>query len=568
MTKLRQLLDRRNNLKKKEKLDEEDDELISFLEEKIADECEDENRKKIMENFNDLDGNNGNLNHQCVWNAKKKYFPKIKPTLPVGKKNLSNQIITNPEELKELYIDTFQHRLRHRPVKPGYEELLMKQEELFKLRLELAKLKKTKSWKMSDLEDALKSLKNGKCRDPEGLIREIFKEDVLGENLKKSMLLIYNKIKDTCKIPVFMRLANISAIYKGKGEFTDLNSDRGIFLVSLFRTILMKMIYKDKYDVIEESMSDSNIGARKKKNIRNHIFIVNSIIYDVLSKKSNEPVDIMVLDYKQMFDSECLFECLNDVYEAGVSDDIFPLLYEANKENFVAVQTPNGISRREVFREIVMQGDVLAPLVSSLQVDTMGKECIEEGKHLYLYKDIVPIPPLGMVDDLFTISKCGFKTTMMNQFINSKSAMKKLQFGTTKCIKLHVGRTCNKTFCKDLNVDGWKLEVVEDTHSGKIVQKESFGGEEKMEEKTEQVYLGDVISSDGKHSKNIQARKNKSLGVITQIMEILQKVFFGKYFFEVAIVLRTSLLLSSLLLNSEAWVNLSEKDVRSLEQTD
>ena len=77
MTKLRQLLDRRNNLKKKEKLDEEDDELISFLEEKIADECEDENRKKIMENFNDLDGNNGNLNHQGVWNAKKKYFPKI-----------------------------------------------------------------------------------------------------------------------------------------------------------------------------------------------------------------------------------------------------------------------------------------------------------------------------------------------------------------------------------------------------------------------------------------------------------------------------------------------------------
>ena len=107
----------------------------------------------------------------------------------------------------------------------------MKQEELFKLRLELAKLKKTKSWKMSDLEDALKSLKNGKCRDPEGLIREIFKEDVLGENLKKSMLLMYNKIKDTCKIPVFMRLANISAIYKGKEEFTDLNSDRGIFLL-------------------------------------------------------------------------------------------------------------------------------------------------------------------------------------------------------------------------------------------------------------------------------------------------------------------------------------------------
>ena len=54
--------------------------------------------------------------------------------------------------------------------------------------------------------------------------------------------------------------------------------------------------------------------------------------------------------------------------------------------------------------EIVMQWDVLAPLISSLQVVTMGKECLEEAKHLYLYK--VAIPPLGMVDDLFTITTC------------------------------------------------------------------------------------------------------------------------------------------------------------------
>ena len=83
-----------------------------------------------------------------------------------------------------------------------------------------------------------------------------------------------------------------------------------------------------------------------------------------------------------MFDSECLYECLNDVYEAGVDDDYFPILYEANKETYVAVQTPSGITKRETIPEIVMQGDVLAPLISSLQVDTMGKECLEEEKHL------------------------------------------------------------------------------------------------------------------------------------------------------------------------------------------
>ena len=88
--------------------------------------------------------------------------------------------------------------------------------------------------------------------------------------------------------------------------------------------------------------------------------------------------------------------------------------------------------------------------------------------------------------------------------------------------------------------------------------------------KVEQVrtYLGDVISSDGNHTKNVQARKNKGLGVITQITQILDTVMFGKYYFEVAMVLRSSLLLSSLLLNSEAWVNLSDSDIRALERTD
>ena len=50
-----------------------------------------------------------------------------------------------------------------------------------------------------------------------------------------------------------------------------------------------------------------------------------------------------------------------------------------------------------------------------------------------------------------------------------------------------------------------------------------------MKVKSEQKYLGDVISSGGKHWKNIQDRKNKSLVTINQIIQILQNVLFGKY---------------------------------------
>ena len=108
-----------------------------------------------------------------------KLFPKIKPNLPVGKKKL----ITNPEELKELYLNTFKYRLRRRPPQPAYQELVDLQEQLFKLRLNNAKDQKSLEWTMDELNEVLKDPKEGKCREPEGLTREIFMEEVMGEDL-------------------------------------------------------------------------------------------------------------------------------------------------------------------------------------------------------------------------------------------------------------------------------------------------------------------------------------------------------------------------------------------------
>ena len=50
-----------------------------------ADVCQDANRNKVIDNDKNIDGSNG------VWKLKKKYFPKIKPTLPAGKKYVKNK---------------------------------------------------------------------------------------------------------------------------------------------------------------------------------------------------------------------------------------------------------------------------------------------------------------------------------------------------------------------------------------------------------------------------------------------------------------------------------------------
>ena len=96
------------------------------------------------------------------------------------------------------------------------------------------------------------------------------------------------------------------------------------------------------------------------------------------------------------------------------------------------------------------------------------------------------------------------------------------------------------------------MEEVSEVETGRVSIKEEHAGATKMEEIKEEKYLGDIISEDGKNMKNVLARQNKGWGIVTQIMSILEEICFGRYFFEVAGILRNSLLISTLLTNSEA----------------
>ena len=296
----------------------------------------------------------------------------------------------------------------------------------------MCRSKVSNPWELKDLEEVLKDLKKNKSRDPNDFVNEIFKQNVAGTNLKASMLTMFNKMKNENYIPDFIRKADITTIYKGKGEKYDLKNDRGVFIVSIFRTILMKLIYKDVYKIIDNSMSDSQVGSRKGRNIRNHIWVVNSIICDVLDSKKKKPIDIQIYDYKQCFDSLWLEECMNDMFSGGLKDEKFNLLYNANSLVNIVVRTPIGKSESSSIRKAVIQGDVFGPILCSKQADLIGKKCLEMHRYTYLYKGVVEIPPLTMVDDVLVVAECGYKSVMANSYINCQTTSKKLQFGVDK----------------------------------------------------------------------------------------------------------------------------------------
>ena len=171
------------------------------------------------------------------------------------------------------------------------------------------------------------------------------------------------------------------------------------------RTILDKLVYNDFYDVIDSSMSCSNIGARRNRNIRDHLFVVNSIFNDIKQNKNIHGIDCQIYDISKCFDKMWYAETANDLYKAGLTNDKFILVANSNKEAQVAVKTPWGsLTNRVKIQEIEMQGTVLSNIKCSVQIDSLGQDCITENKGIFKYKGCISIPPLSMVDDVITIS--------------------------------------------------------------------------------------------------------------------------------------------------------------------
>ena len=278
-----------------------------------------------------------------------------------------------------------------------------------------------------------------------------------------------------------------------------------------------------------------------------------------------KPVLIQIYDYAQMFDSIDLQKALSDIYNVGVDDETLSLLYQANAEVNMAVKTPAGLTDRQVIRNTVLQGDTWGSILASVQVDSIGQECMEAG-HFYLYKDILPVGFLGLVDDIAGITEAGYKAQQLNTLINLKTAEKSLQFGVDKCKSMLICKDDHSVIDSDLLVDSWEVQYVDNPSTGKLTLSESFKGLTRVGKTKNQTYLGFVISSTGNNMANIDVIKKKSIGVIRKIFNRLNSLNLQKYYFECAMILLNAMLRPSILYAAETYYNLKESEVRQIER--
>ena len=140
---------------------------------------------------------------------KKKVLPS-KNNVIVAKKDSSGNLITNKNSLLRLYRDEYIKRLTPKQPYSNLKEVQRLKNDLFEKRMEISKLSQSYPWKVSNIMKICKSLRNGKSRDENGLIYEIFKPNYAGHDLMNSLTIMFNHIKETFMIPDFMQLASIT----------------------------------------------------------------------------------------------------------------------------------------------------------------------------------------------------------------------------------------------------------------------------------------------------------------------------------------------------------------------
>ena len=315
-----------------------------------------EKYEQVMKDLNEMKPSDGKIDSQKFWKIKQKIHKRNSDS-PSVMYDAHGNIITSNNAIEARALDVYTDRLKGNKIEEHLEEHEEEVDKLCEARLKLCKQKKAEPWNMDDLELAIRDLDRRKARDSAGYANELLKEEVAGSDLKLATLKLMNLIRSSHRFPESLQACNITSLYKHKGSRKDFMQYRGVFRVSLFRSILDRLMYNDLYSVIDGNITDGNVGARKYRNIRDNIFVLGAVINSVING-TEEPVQVQVVDVEKCFDKLWLQSTTNALFEAGVQNELLNTLCIENKVAKVAIKVNGQLTKRVDIKNVEIQGSV------------------------------------------------------------------------------------------------------------------------------------------------------------------------------------------------------------------
>ena len=358
---------------------------VKFLRIHIEDQLKKEKANKIFAAVNKIRKSGGGFNETSFWEVKKEIEGKRKSENKAINKENGERTCVKKEVLqtyKNFYQQLFTSPERNE------EKAQATDEKLAKI-LEIAKSQEPFLISESDVEAVYKKLKLKKAQDFDGWRNELILSG--GEEMKKSLILMCNKISQDLTTPDQWNNVIVKSIYKNKGPKLDMENRRGIFLTILLSKFFENMILKND----SSSMYPWQNGGGKNRSDIDNTLIINATIDN--NRRLNKKTYFLFADAVKCFDNLWLQDCLIDLCELGMREREIAMIYQMNKKINVVIDTPVGRTEAFTANNIVKQGSVCA---TKLCCASTGKVNLMSPQESYSLTPNINLKSIVFVDDI------------------------------------------------------------------------------------------------------------------------------------------------------------------------
>ena len=226
---------------------------------------------------------------------------------------------------------------------------------------------------IEELSSAIDHLTNGKAAGSDNIPPDLIK------TCKSALLLQLHEILFQCwqvvEFPQNMRDPKIITLYKNKGERTNCNSYRGIFLLSIVSNIFARIILVRLQQLEELVYPESQCGFRSGRSTVDMIFSVHQ-----LQEKCREqyvPLYISFTDLTKAFDlvsRDGLFKILTKI---GCPPKLKTLIESFHNNIWGTVQHDGNVSKPFKILNGVKQSCVLAPTFFGIFFSLLPKQAFD-----------------------------------------------------------------------------------------------------------------------------------------------------------------------------------------------
>ena len=326
----------------------------------------------------------------------------------------------------------------------------------------------------------------------------------------------------------------IVTLFKNKGSRKYLEYYRGIFLSNIITKIMEKLI-KGRIKLQLKKVNLLQAGSRENRSPCDSLFLLHGVVDH--AKYLNKQIFLTFYDYTTCFDSLWLEYNMMALWDLGVRNELFALIFKLNETARIRVKTPFGLTDPFECRRIVKQGSVL----SSNLCSSSTAQLIDRNKAGGIYTGSFIINDILYVDDTLDLNDDINETVLSHHEVEDFSKSKGLMVNHPKCAVMTVNKKAHHSN-PTLTIGGGIIPQVKHT---KVV--------------------GDVVNEKGSNTDMIEDKILRAKAALTSCLSLCNEITLGLFFVESAFILYQSVFLATLTSNSQSWRKLTKADYRALE---